>query len=183
MKRSFLALFPVVGPHADIEAELMLVGKKPITWSLVVPDDVTFKAWRTQKEHQDRKLLDQAVAEGKLIAVDVEMRHPDQHITIFRHYAQLGQEENLRRVSEFNKHAFNSDHLPEVDLDKDIGHYLGYKKRDILFFNNFNLLPNFITRAIINLNSLCQQARREKLLIEAGYDLQAWYDNLPREIQ
>lgn len=185
LRRNFLAAFPVVGPHSDIETELMLAGKKPMTWTFVAPDDATFDDSRMQKAHRDRKLLDKAVAEGKLIAVDVEHRDPDypEHVAIFRHYAQPGQEESLKRVSEFNKQAFNFNDLSEVDLDKDMGHYLGYKKRDILFFNhvvNSSLLPDFVVNAVIRLNSSCQVARREKLLLEAGYDLRVWHDNLPK---
>lgn len=72
MRRSFLSAFPVIGPHADIEMELMLAGKKPITWTFVAPDDATCDDIRMQKAHRDRKLLDRAVTQGKLISVDVE---------------------------------------------------------------------------------------------------------------
>jgi hypothetical protein len=185
IKRSFLAAFPVVGPHANIEAELMLAGKKPITWAFVASDEVILRGLGAQKKQQGRKLLDRAVADGKLIAVDVECPYPEhpEYVAIFRHYAQLGQEENLARVSECNRRAFNRLGLSEVPLGKDMGYYLGYRKRDILFFNyvvNSNLLPMFIKRGIIGLHSPCQRARREELLLEAGYDLQAWRDSFPR---
>jgi hypothetical protein len=185
IKRSFLAAFPVVGPHTNIEAELMLAGKKPLTWTFVAPDDMTFKDLSMQKDHQGRKLLDCAVAERKLIAVDIEQRDPDhpEYVVVFRHYAQPGQEENLKRVSEFNRRAFNRLDLSEVSLDQDMGHYLGYQRRDILFFNHIvhsGFLPDFIIGKIIDFNSSCQRARREKLLLEAGYDLQAWRDSLPQ---
>lgn len=183
LKRAFLSAFPVIGPHHCIEAELMLAGKKKITWFPVAHDDVVFEDYEFQKLHDDRKILDIAVAEGKLISVDVnkyDSNYPEP-ISIMRHYTQLGQEENLKMISEFNKHAFGFADSSEakVKLDKDMGYYLSYRKRDILFFNfvENGLVPSFITKAILNLNSSCQAALREKLLLEAGYDLQKWSDN------
>jgi hypothetical protein len=188
LKRSFLAAFPVVGPHAGVESELLLAGKKPLGWTLVAPDDTQFKDPRMQKDHQGRMLLDRAVASGNLIAIDVEQRNKhapaEESVIVLRHYAQLGQEQNLRRVSEFNKRAFNGLNISDADLDQDMGHYLGYRRRDIFLFNHVaqsGLLPGCIKRIILYFNAACQKARREALLIESGHDLQAWYDSLPRE--
>lgn len=190
LKRSFLAAFPVIGPHADIEAELMLAGRKPLTWLNIVPDEFKDSSPRAKKMHRDIKLLDKAVAEGKLLSIDVKLPSPGD-ANIIRHYAQPEQEESLKLMSEFNRQIWNCDDTSKLDLDKladnigmdknkGFGEYLGYKKRDILFFKYTTSMPKFISNALINLNASCQQARVEKSLIETGHDLQKWYNNLPK---
>ncbi len=68
-----------------------------------------------------------------------------------------------------------------VELDKDMGHYMGFRKRDILYGNMIfsGKLPKYITNTLINLNAPCQKARGEQLLLEAGYDLEKWKSELP----
>ncbi|GEM_PF-207686 len=185
LKREFLAAFPVIGPHVGIEAELMLAKKKDITWSPVFDGDTNFGDDRILKMHLDRKRMDQAVEEGALIAMDVEYMHPqtpgERHI--LRHYAQPECEDILKRVVACYKYDRDPENHPESYLEKDIGHYLGYKKRDILFFNNVvnnQAIPRSVASAIVGMNAACQRARREKLLLEAGYDIQEWRDNLPK---
>jgi hypothetical protein len=187
LKQKFLAAMPVIGPHAHIEAELMLAGKKPLTWVIAAPDETVYQDPYMQKDHEGRKLLDQAVREGKLIAKDVEFHRPNepQYRFTARHYAQPDQKENLDLVTAFNEKAFNFLDYSDVNLDKDLGHYVGYKKRDIFFFNhitNSGLLPPSIVNKIIDLNASCQAARRNAYLQEAGYDLQQWYDQFPKTI-
>ena len=62
---------PVIGPHAGIEADLLLAGKKPLGWVIVEPDDATFQDPFDQAEHEGRKKLDEAVRQGKLKSMDV----------------------------------------------------------------------------------------------------------------
>tara|TARA_R110002124_G_scaffold73157_11_gene196239 strand:- start:1580 stop:2236 length:657 start_codon:yes stop_codon:yes gene_type:complete len=176
IKSRFLASFPVIGPHADIEADLMLAGKKPITWVFVAPDEARFDDPRMQRQHEGRKRLDKAVEEGRLIAIDVEQRydeHPE-YVGVYRHYAQPENEEKLKQVVAFNKQAFNGRDVSQVELDKDMGHYLGYRRRDIFFFNNVinaPLLPEGLRDVIIRFNAPCQQALGEKLLAEVKKSL------------
>lgn len=181
LKRHFMAAFPVIGPHSDIEPELMLSGKKPLTWMVVMSDNMVSKDRRLQKEHEGRKQLDEAVENGTLIASDVTYTDPrfPEYVHTLRHYAQPTQTDQLRRVVEFNKCALNRQDLSPVMLDKDAGHYLGYRKRDIFFFThivNQKWLPGKLKDLIIDLNAPFQKAHREKMLIESGYDLQAWRD-------
>ncbi|WP_421896394.1 hypothetical protein [Marinoscillum sp.] len=186
LKNKLLAAFPIIGPHADIEAEMMLAGKKPVTWMFVMPDDGKPRDIRIKLEQEGRKKLDQAVKEGKLVSIDVEQRHPQapNGKLIFRHYAQKGNEKSLKRISTFNKEAFNGlEHT--VQLDKDIGYYLGYRKRDIFFFNhviNSSYVPSQWKVKMINMNSYCQRAFQETQLEKAGYNLKEW-DEYIREIE
>ena len=183
LKRQFFATFPVVGPHTHIESDLMLAGKKPLTWVYVARDDEPETI-----ESRGRKRLDEAVTDGRLLAVDVVQRYSDdpENVSVFRHYAQLDQEENLKRVATFNKCAFNQEDCSEaeaaLDAGKDFGDYLGYRKRDILFFNyviNSGWLPDRVKMGLIRLNSVCQNHLRDQLLEDAGYDVDEWYKNLP----
>jgi hypothetical protein len=181
LKRDFLAAFPVIGPHTWIEGEMMVSGKKPLTWMPVNPDDAQLPDRKWQKWHQDRKLCDHAVAEGKLIAKDIEITR-DSHSLTFRHYARPGQEEALERVAKFNQKAFNLQDTSEVDIGQDMGRLLGYRRRDVLFYNHI-LHSGFLTDSmqnwLIRFNAPVQQAYQEKLLEEAGYDLAAWKKSLP----
>lgn len=172
-----MAAFPVVGPHADIEAELMLAGGKPLMWMPVAPDDAVFDDPYLQREHEGRKRLDKAVEDGKLISIDVEHALPDnpENIKVTRHYAQPENEEKLERVVAFNKQAFSFNDVSDVHLDQDIGHYLGYRRRDILFFSHVvssDFVPASIASALVKLNAPFQQARREQLLLDSGCNLE-----------
>ena len=163
-----------IGNIADYQC--VIARKKPLTWVFVVPDEAKFDDPRMQRQHEGRKRLDKAVEEGRLIAIDVEQRydeHPE-YVGVYRHYAQPENEEKLKQVVAFNKQAFNGRDVSQVDLDKDIGHYLGYRRRDIFFFNNVintPLLPEGLRDAIIRFNAPCQQALGEKLLAEVEKSL------------
>jgi len=182
LKRAILAAFPVVGPHTGIESDLMLSGQKPLTWIYANSSD---KLPETI-ESRAQKRLDEAVSQGKLIAMDVEQRYSDnlEDVAIFRHYAQPDQKRNLERVAAFNRCAFNGEDCTEAEahLNQDLGAYLGYRRRDILLFNyviNSSWLPKRAKMGLIRLNSYCQSARRDQLLLESGQNLKDWYDNVP----
>lgn len=49
---SVVGRLPVIGPHAGIEAELMLAGKKPLTWIMVYPDNAQLSDPDQQKEQK-----------------------------------------------------------------------------------------------------------------------------------
>ncbi len=179
LRNKFLSQLPVVGPHADIEAELMLAGLKPITWTVVVPEDKHIEDLRIKIRHEGRKRLDEAVKEGKLIAIDVEQALPQDpgNLTIIRHYAQPENEDKLKRIAAFNTNAFNGE-PSSIDLGVDMGYHLGYRKRDILFFNwiiNSRLLPDKLKEKIIDINRYSQIALRERLLEQAGHSPDEWY--------
>ena len=201
LKRNILAAFPVVGPHADIEAELMLSGKKPLTWLHIpypdweIPKNVPITSdndWREVKEAHGTIELDKAVSKEKLISEDVaitkfpNLNEPPPHTPIVRHYAQIDQSENLSLIASINRSFFNfqepDEAILEAAIGKDFGDYLGYRRRDILFFNkviNNPYLPRPMAQALIELNSYSQAALREKLLEESGYDVKEWRQNLP----
>ena len=183
IKTRFLSEFPVIGPYTDIEADLMLAGKKPLTWTLVVPEDCLHEGIGTLIEHEGRKRLDKAVEEGRLISRDVEVKHPDSPAEpmIFRHYAQPDKKDSLKQMADFNTAAFNFKDVSRIHLDKSIGEHLGYRKRDRFLFENVinnPLLPDKIKDFLIDMNAACQQALREKLLHDAGYKLDKWEQNI-----
>lgn len=188
LKRKFLATLPVIGPHANIEAEMMLAGKKPITWMHAMKENEHTEDIRLKIEQRGRKLLDKAVESGQLIAIDVKQLNPNHPNggMVFRHYAQPDNEEKLKLIAAYNTAAFNgkepSQEL-EKALDKDFGHYLGYRKRDILFFNNIinsRHVPNVIKDKILDLNVRSQKAYRDTQLEKAGYDVKEWYEDIKR---
>lgn len=173
LKESFLAAMPVIGPHAHIESELMLAGEKPLTWIFVFPDTADFSHPEVKNIYKAQKKLDQAVLEGRLISQDVEQRDPENSApaNIIRHYAQPKNREDLKKVAAFNSKAFNREDLSDVMLDKDLGHYLGYRKRDIYFFNyivNSAVLPDALVTSLIEMNAPCQKALQNKLLNQSA---------------
>lgn len=127
---------PVIGPHADIEGELLLAGKKPLGWIAVLPPSADPDLCRQELDVQRR--LGHAVAEGKLIAADVTQTFTspkgEENSFIFRHYAQPGREKDLATMAAFNADIFNGK-APTVKLEKDFGDYLGYRRRDQLLWN------------------------------------------------
>jgi hypothetical protein len=144
LKNAFNAVagnLPVIGPHAGIEAELLLAGKKPLGWTSVDPDNMVFNDPQMQAEHEGRKKLDEAVRQGKLVSADVVVHTANDEKGnrvnletpwLFRHYCQPGNEENLQRIVAFNTKAFNFEEPDYALLEgKDIGEYLGYRSKDI----------------------------------------------------
>lgn len=181
LKRTLLAAFPVVGPHDAIEADLMLAGKKPLTWVDVYDDVSQILDRRLYHAHIGRLRLDEAVAQGRLLAADVEQVWDDPHVPplIVRHYAQPAYKNELSLVVEYNKLAFNTDHDGNIQ-GKDMGEYVGYRKRDIALFGivgpflRSTAVPQLAKEWFWNLNDLTQVALREKLLIDIGIDPAEW---------
>lgn len=147
---SLAGQLPVIGPHANIEARLLLAGKKPLGWVLVEPDELVFDNPSAQAEHEARKGLDEAVRAGKIIAEDVLVyRLSDANGVVrerseplnFRHYCQPGHEKDLEAVVAYNRKAFNHEEPDGSLLKKDFGEYLGYRKRDIKLWYSGTPLP------------------------------------------
>jgi hypothetical protein len=181
LKQAFLAACPVIGPHAGIEVDLMLAGKKPLTWIPVFSDQANFADWRVMKMHEDRLRLDAAVEQGLLIAKDVTAfaGDPEKAFPV-RHYALPSEKRRLEMLVAFNQCAMNDQDVSQADLKEDVGRYLGYRRRDVLFFNhivNSPFIPGPIKTWIIDANAPCQRARRDQLLREAGVDVEAWHEH------
>lgn len=151
---SVVGQLPVIGPTDNhLEAELMLAGKKPLSW-IVVPDphaDLSgYQPW-ARADYERRmeyiRRLDQAVAEGRLKSVDViadrGRRDPydlnseiiETPPMIFRHYCQPGNEDMMLRMAAYNQKMFNFEE-PGFELDHDEGVELGYRKRDIWYWGH-----------------------------------------------
>lgn len=142
-------------PH--IRAEKLQQQQEPLIVRLpVYPDDANF-SWnfkeydRQRKEHEGRLKLDQAVAEGKLKATDVIIYNPRGN-SICRHYCQPGREEDMMLIARYNQKAFNGQE-PDVKLTKDMGEYLGYRKKDIQLFHTLDkigCLPRPLSKAVLD---------------------------------
>ena len=186
LKRAFLSVFPVIGPHADIEAELLLAGKKPVA-SFVVDDfddeQLSNLSQRSLKKHLDRLRLDDAVEFGKLISKDVKVNapRPDLQDQILRYYALPHEKDNLEKITRSHESILSGqeDGAPNADFGK----IYGYRKRDTLLFNLIitnRHIPQATKMAIISMNANCQIALREQLLLDAGHDPEEWYESLPQ---
>jgi hypothetical protein len=173
LKRDFLAALPVIGPHADIEAELLLAGIKPVGWLWIYPDDETFKNWRMRKEQRDRKILDRAVAEGKLKSIDTVR----DNIPVRRFYCQPGREEDMQWV----KAIEDGDENAARDCKKEWNELYGYRKRDVLFYNYYFRFPEQLGSLMRQMNANAQMYHREKLLEECGIDPAQWVEQLRQE--
>ncbi len=83
LKTIFLAQIPIIGPHSDIEGELLLLGKKPLGWISInltndprlIAERLTSIKWQQiTKERDIQRQLDKAVSQGRLYSIDVVQR-------------------------------------------------------------------------------------------------------------
>lgn len=138
------------------------------------------------KEIRDVKKLDSAVKNGQLISRDMRVpfpQHPSGE-TITRFYAQPDQKGNefeqfidMLTAGWLGEESSASD---ATEMDKDSGYYLGYRRRDIIYFSKIvqsGYLPDFATDYIYSVNQKPQEALRDTLLIRAGYDPDTWKQN------
>jgi hypothetical protein len=112
LRQAFYAALPVVGPHAGIEAQLLLGGVKPIGWLSSYSEDYVPKTEVERKEYEAYKKLDEAVAQGRLKRVDVVCHGKDDLCpSIVPHYYQPDKEQEALQIIEFNRRAFNQNIL------------------------------------------------------------------------
>ncbi|MBL8846814.1 MAG: hypothetical protein JNN24_13680 [Hyphomicrobium zavarzinii] len=149
----FLATLPVIGPHAGIEAELLLAKRKPIGGPFLIADDSDPKKMCRSilKASLDRIRLDEAVENGRLSSVDLN----SDGLT-FRYYCQSDQHEQLKNSLERNQYVF--------------GEEFGYRPRDIRFFEWYIQLPDWLGSVVRSLNAPIQHAFLNTALRDAGID-------------
>lgn len=84
------------------------------------------------KQCDDVEKLDAAVAAGRLVSADLVLPPPSAGLkpSILRHYCQPGQERQMEAVLRQNEEWIAKKSNVQL-LDKDIGDYLGYRKKDI----------------------------------------------------
>jgi len=166
LKQQFLAAFPVIGPHSNIEAELMLAGTKPIAqyglFDLPPNAPVQFK-----KEVHDRLRLDRAVADGLLVSTDRTFEFEEGYPVTFRFFAQPENEQEMIEYADGYETAETH--------TKDYGRYLGYRRRDIALFRLNCSLPDIISRKLIDLNAPFQRAHLRQQLESAGIENPSQY--------
>ena len=175
LTEKFLAAFPVIGPHADIEGELMLAGQKPIAlFDVFTPhpnDD-----FERKKMCYDRLRMDQAVTNGTLVSADREITQEDGESFTMRFFAQPEKEQEMLEFAD----GYNSG----AGLTKSHGAYLGYRKRDICLFRATSILPEPIEKSLINLNTIFQRAYSDKQLKNAGIEEpNAYFEELKEQLE
>ncbi|MGQ0527306.1 MAG: hypothetical protein ACT4OY_04660 [Alphaproteobacteria bacterium] len=174
---------PVIGPHADIECELLLAGIKPAGWLTIGSREQAGDDFRLRKIVRDIPLLDQAVKEGKLISRDVSYKDVhSQEIFTIRHYAQPDKEKFLNILCRDHENLWNDKEIPEEISEEPYGTLLGYRQRDVYFFDITQRLPQSLSNWIITFNNISQIAYQRKLLTEAGHDPDKFYENLKIEL-
>jgi hypothetical protein len=151
----FFAQFPMVGPHSDIEGELLLNGTKPLGWISILPDTADPNHPPFIKEREVQARLDAAVEEGRLSSKDVTYRlrgpdgKPGPREYVSRHYCQKGLEADLEKMVAFNQAAFNGQRT-DAKLDKSFGDYLGYRQRDQEFFKFTQDMGRHLPRTLMD---------------------------------
>ncbi len=162
LKEHFYAAMPVIGPHAGIDAELMLAGKKPIC-ILPVFEYNPNEEFIYKKRNYDRLRLDKAVEEGQLVSTDRFIQGGDQRNDFtMRFYAQPHKEQEMKE--------FADNYLNFEKLKKDHGRYLGYRRRDVMLWYAPSSLPSRIINPIYALSRQFKTAHRNTLLRNAGIE-------------
>lgn len=173
-----LSRLPVIGPHADIEAELLLGGVKPLGWLNVWSlDGIPAGYLPAIKQYLDVQKLDKAVHEERLISYDVQGKSPTGDVLYtVRHYAQPDQKENIERIVAYHTKLWNgSGEEPDESIlgDKSFGQYLGYRRQDEIFFDFLNSanLPKKIDEFLrCDLTSKWKTLYQDSLLRQAGIE-------------
>lgn len=173
LRRHFLNAMPVIGPHADIEAELLLAGIKPVGFLFVFRDEEKefLQDWRSKKLYRDVKILDQAVTQGKLKSMDMPLNGSG----ILRYYCQPGKERLMKIAADGNAGDEEAQKLSSWHK------ILGYRRRDELFFNFCQRLPMSVRDAIVEFNANAQVTHREELLKQCKIDPDQWDAQLKAE--
>ncbi len=155
--RAILSQLPVVAPHADIEAELLLSGQKPIGFVSLYPDDyrpvesdfglLDEEATKKLRDNLNRVYyeiemharLDEQVAKGNLKSVDVLYKNPDGSPLVNRFYCQPEREDEMKFIAMIHQKKADHEPLTKSEHDhfakKDMGLHLGYRKRDVMLFS------------------------------------------------
>lgn len=162
LKRDFLATFPAIGSHYEIEAELLLAGIKPVGWFEITDEIPSHPIF--QKRHADRLKLDEAVKAGKLSSTDI---NNSQAGYWQRLYCQPGLEEQMHLVAKTEKGE-----IPASLYEH--GRRMGYRRRDAFYFEA--TFPRFKSEALskiwsqlrLAINKPVMQAHRNALLEAAG---------------
>ena len=167
LKNLLLSQLPVIGPHSDIEGQLLLNGTKPMGWIDLLPPTADPGFGSNRKKLELQKQLDQAVEDGRLKSADVvvRLRGADGKPgagppCTFRHYCQPGNESDMEKMVVFNQKAFSGEQ-PDANLEKSFGDYLGYRKRDQMLFAAVmkygRHLPRTLMDAVYSLNEKVTQ--------------------------
>lgn len=145
---------PVIGPHADIEAELLLAKRKPIGGPFLVVNisELPKATSRSMlKAALDRIKLDEAVKTGELFSLDLEINR-----RVLRYYCQGDRYECLKSALDGEQYVY--------------GEEFGYRPRDIRFFEWYVNLPDRLAAIVRSLNSPIQNAYINTALRDAGID-------------
>lgn len=153
----------VIGPHADHEAELLLAGVKPIGW-LCIPARTNIH-WR--EEERAITALNLAASRGFLGSLSLACNSGEPGLMIAHHYCQPGLEKDMKIVAHYNYNIWNGNRLPDDDLEKSFGEYLGYTKGDERRFEDASFLERAIGHYFPQINRFLKAERIKDLLDRA----------------
>lgn len=108
---------PKIGPHEEIELELMKVNQKKIALFDFFPEEF--------REPCDN-------GEINLIFSKIKSRLKDLEIDVYIFYIH-NEKDNAYRLLELINKQLNITKI-NIDLEREIGHLLGYKEKDIDFY-------------------------------------------------
>ena len=190
LRRSFAHALPVNGPHANIECELLLAGKKPVGWfDIYSPQQIedNKRSEKKIKELHDQERLDQAVKDGKLKSADGYAHETEK---IVRYYCQPEHENTMHALMMTQEKMYllmQGEQPRELSLCEQIslaskgiyryGTGLGYRKRDVMDWYLHKIFPD-----LPKISEKYGQAYRNHLLEECGINPQKFHeewDNKP----
>lgn len=157
-----MATMPSIGGHYGIERQLLMAGKKPVGWLFLYSDEQIAKEPESRKLDSDRAILDQAVRSGQLKSMDITNIYGSK----IRLYCQPGFEEHMKAAACDEMGLERTEGLPKESL----GHLLGYRYRDVIFYELYNHLPRSLKPRILNMNEPFKQAFQERTLDSLGLD-------------
>ncbi len=100
---------------------------------------------------------------------------------VIRHYCQPEKEQDMQIIADVNRKLWSQQDVPEASDKRDFGNFLGYRKRDIIFFNNYQKLPEPTIKRIAQFNVPAQWAYKYKLLESCGITSAQWHEQLRQD--
>jgi hypothetical protein len=157
----------IMGPHADVEADLLIAGIKPVGYLAVIEEDPPDPLFEDITEQIKR--LDEEVNKGNLLSTGFTVENftwPNgcsARVNAY-FYCQPDKEAEMKIVSD-NSEKYWRQGIDE-DLPEDSGKYLGYTDNDIELFNNggydaLNPIQSYIMKRT---HDLRKNARIKQLL-------------------
>lgn len=174
LKRDFTACLPVIAPHADIEAELLLAGIKPIGFF------VEIKPEHASDPQQAKRAIDIAKLDDSVLLGHLKKTSIKNHHGMIIHYYCQPESEDRMHILAAEMLRTNDPQEKDKTLRVDLGAELGYRLRDRLLWkaiHSSNLVNWFNERVHSNLDA--KDAYQSKMLEKAGIpDADQYFDDI-----